>query len=171
MAILWRPEQILFSSIEEYTGLSVFIQQAPRIWASSVNEHAVAAFDIRVPYDHMSLQKSESTFTLLRPSNVLQAAKELCIRVVGISFHVGSAATNPVAFEEAIAMADHCFAVGKELGFKMTLLDIGGGFSSSCFDLEGQASIPAAVNRALDLHFPAERGVQIISEPGRCAIA
>lgn len=59
--------------------------------------------------------------------------------------------------------------MGEALGFDMSLLDIGGGFSSGCFDLEGSLSIPAAVNRALDHHFPSERGVRIISEPGRCA--
>ena len=96
-----------------------------------------------------------------------QAAKEEGVNVTGISFHVGSAATNPAAFEEAIAMADTCFATAQGMGFKMSLLDIGGGFSSNCFSLEGCKSIPAAVSRALDKHFPPSRGVQIISEPGR----
>ena len=97
----------------------------------------------------------------------MQAAKDLGVRVMGVSFHVGSAATNPAAFEEAIEMAAACFTTGEKMGFDMTLLDIGGGFSSSCFDLAGPASIPAAVNRALDCHFPAIKGVQVISEPGR----
>ena len=95
------------------------------------------------------------------PACALQAAKDESVNVIGISFHVGSAATNPAAFEEAIALADACFATAQDMGFTMTLLDIGGGFSSSCF------SIPAAVSRALDRHFPQDRGVQIISEPGR----
>lgn len=98
----------------------------------------------------------------------MQTAKELGIKVTGISFHVGSAATDPAAFEEAIALADKCFESAQTLGFDMTLLDIGGGFSSGCFSLEGQGSIPAAVNRALEMHFPSRRGVRIISEPGRC---
>ena len=86
---------------------------------------------------------------------------------MGISFHVGSAATNPAAFEEAIAVADHCFALGKEQGFDMKLLDIGGGFSSGFFETETSNSIPAAVNRALEQYFPVSRGIEIISEPGR----
>ncbi len=101
------------------------------------------------------------------PACALQAAKDESVNVIGISFHVGSAATNPAAFEEAIALADACFATAQDMGFTMTLLDIGGGFSSSCFSMEGCSSIPAAVSRALDRHFPQDRGVQIISEPGR----
>lgn len=89
------------------------------------------------------------------------------MNVVGISFHVGSAATNPAAFEEAIALARAAFDEGLKLGFAMELLDIGGGFSSGCFDLEGAKSIPAAVSRALETHFPSGCGVRIISEPGR----
>lgn len=98
---------------------------------------------------------------------LLQEAKDLGLNVVGVSFHVGSAATNPVAFEEAIHMARVAFDHGLQLGFDMHLLDIGGGFSSACFSLEGKKSIPAAVSRALDRHFPDGCGVRVISEPGR----
>lgn len=89
------------------------------------------------------------------------------MRVIGVSFHVGSAATNPKAFEEGISSAKAAFSLGQSMGFNMHLLDIGGGFSSSCFSLQGDMSIPAAVNRALDLHFPQAENVQIIAEPGR----
>jgi ornithine decarboxylase len=87
--------------------------------------------------------------------------------VVGVSFHVGSAATNPAAFEEAIEMADRAFAQGGAHGHALNLLDIGGGFSSQCFSQWGGRDIPAAVKRALETHFPESRGVRIISEPGR----
>lgn len=99
----------------------------------------------------------------------MQTARELGVDVVGVSFHVGSAATNPAAFEEAIASADAAFAAGAAHGFDMRLLDIGGGFSSGSFSLQGERSLTGAVARALDRHFPAERGVRIISEPGRYA--
>lgn len=86
---------------------------------------------------------------------------------MGVSFHVGSAATNPKAFEEGIQGAKTAFQIGQSLGFDMHLLDIGGGFDSSSFLLEGDHSIPAAVNRALELHFPERDNVKIIAEPGR----
>lgn len=41
-----------------------------------------------------------------------QAAKEMGIEVCGVSFHVGSGATNPDAFSEAIALARAAFNAG-----------------------------------------------------------
>ena len=48
---------------------------------------------------------------------MLQAAKERGVQVVGVSFHVGSAATNPKAFEEGIAVAKQAFNVATALAF------------------------------------------------------
>jgi ornithine decarboxylase len=42
----------------------------------------------------------------------VQAALELGIAVVGVSFHVGSGATNPDAFSAAIALARAAFDAG-----------------------------------------------------------
>ena len=97
----------------------------------------------------------------------LQAAKRLGVEVVGVSFHVGSLATNPAVFEDAIRQARMIFDKGEAAGFTMNVLDIGGGFSSACFSTETENSIPLAVNKALDAHFPEGCGVRLISEPGR----
>lgn len=100
----------------------------------------------------------------------LQAAKDCGIVVVGVSFHVGSGATNPAAFSEAIAVARSAFDEGLALGFDMRILDVGGGFSGGNFDVNGNVDlggVPEAVNAALDLHFPEASGVHIIAEPGR----
>jgi len=57
------------------------------------------------------------------------------------------------------------------LGFKMRLLDMGGGFPGN-LDTEGYFSeIAQAVNRTLDIHFPSDCDVQIIAEPGRYYVA
>lgn len=47
----------------------------------------------------------------------------------------------------------------------MDTLDIGGGFC----DGSAMDDVAAAVNAALDVHFPVSRGVRIVAEPGRCA--
>lgn len=49
---------------------------------------------------------------LLLNLQVDQAAKEMGIVVCGVSFHVGSGATNPDAFSEAIALARAAFDAG-----------------------------------------------------------
>lgn len=42
----------------------------------------------------------------------LQAAKDLGVNVKGVSFHVGSGATDPEAFREAIRLARGAFDAG-----------------------------------------------------------
>lgn len=89
---------------------------------------------------------------------------------MGVSFHVGSGASNPAAFSEAIETARKAFDEGLALGLPMSLLDIGGGFSGGNFDSNGTVHlgmVPEAVNAALDLYFPESAGVHIIAEPGR----
>ena len=88
------------------------------------------------------------------------------------SFHVGSGARNPAAFSIAIAAARAAFDIGLSYGFDMRLLDLGGGFSAGAISAGGDVDlggVPAAVNGALESHFPESCGVRIIAEPGRCA--
>jgi ornithine decarboxylase len=61
------------------------------------------------------------------------------------------------------------FDLGAALGFSMSLLDIGGGFTGH-FDACGNVmfgDIATTINGALAAHFPPESGVQVIAEPGR----
>ncbi len=51
------------------------------------------------------------------------------------------------------------------MGFTMTLLDLGGGFSKGL--TKSFTAVTDAINAALDQHFPPGRGVRIIAEPGR----
>lgn len=101
---------------------------------------------------------------------LLQTARQLGVNVVGVSFHVGSGATNPNAFSVAIQLARKAFDLGLQMGFDMRLLDLGGGFCGGKFNANGMVDlggVPAAVNAALDTYFPEEMGVQVIAEPGR----
>jgi ornithine decarboxylase len=101
---------------------------------------------------------------------LLGCAKDLGLKVAGVSFHVGSGATNPGAFTNAISLARKVFDMGAALGFEMTLLDIGGGFCGGNFDDNGMVDlggVPAAVNSALDQYFPESSGIRVIAEPGR----
>ncbi|KAI8467817.1 MAG: pyridoxal-dependent decarboxylase [Monoraphidium minutum] len=100
---------------------------------------------------------------------LLAAAKDLGLRVVGVSFHVGSACKNLAAFDAAIATAAAIFEQGAALGHAMSLLDVGGGFSGR-FDAGGHVvfgDIARAVSAALAAHFPPDAGVRVIAEPGR----
>ena len=105
---------------------------------------------------------------------LLSAAKRLGVNVVGVAFHVGSGAKDPTAFADAVTQARQAFDLAESLGLpKLTLLDIGGGFTSA--GLPGNESSSGlafaaacqALNGALDQHFPEGCGVRVISEPGR----
>lgn len=101
---------------------------------------------------------------------LLSAARRYGVPVDGVSFHVGSGATNPEAFSFAIELARRAFDLGAAYGFDMHVLDIGGGFCGGRFGPDGRVDlggVPAAVNSALARHFPEGLGVRIIAEPGR----
>jgi ornithine decarboxylase len=110
-------------------------------------------------------------------SHLLQTAKNIGINVVGCSFHVGSGCESADAYTEAISNAKYVFDLGRQLGFKMNFLDIGGGFPGTSVTKVSFEETSKAVNEALDIHFPAvdEMGNQtdltIIAEPGRFYVA
>ncbi|KAK2843636.1 hypothetical protein Q7C36_011851 [Tachysurus vachellii] len=79
--------------------------------------------------------------------------------------------TDPETFTQAIADARCVFDMGAELGYNMTLLDIGGGFPGSDDSKLKFEEITAVINPALDKYFPADSGVRIIAEPGRFYVA
>lgn len=59
---------------------------------------------------------------------LLDLAKMLNINVIGVSFHVGTDCKEPIAYRNAIAAAREVFDLAENFGFKLTLLDIGGGY-------------------------------------------
>lgn len=93
-------------------------------------------------------------------SKLLQLAKKLSLNIIGVSFHVGSGAVDPQAFENAICQSKALFNYGRTLGFKMHFLDIGGGFDEKLFPL-----ISAQVSHSLNSYFAND--VEVIAEPGR----
>ena len=75
------------------------------------------------------------------------------------------------AFVDAIQNARTITNYGIKQGFNMHLLDIGGGFPGNSGTEDYFAEIAAAVNKALDEHFPNDGTVRIIAEPGRYYVA
>jgi ornithine decarboxylase len=95
--------------------------------------------------------------------SLLALARDLGLNVVGVSFHVGSGASDPMAFLKAVRDAQIVFQQASLYGFNLHTLDVGGGF---CPDgsFEDMASVLRA---ALDEYFPAHSGINLIAEPGR----
>uniref|UniRef100_A0A674JW65 Antizyme inhibitor 2 n=1 Tax=Terrapene triunguis TaxID=2587831 RepID=A0A674JW65_9SAUR len=109
--------------------------------------------------------------TLKSCRHLLETAKEMNVEIVGISFHVGSGCLDLQAFPRSIADARLVFEMGAELGYKMHLLDIGGGFPGTENSKVRFEEIAATINSALDLYFPEGCGVEIIAKLGRYYVA
>lgn len=112
-----------------------------------------------------------------RVPHLLQVAKNIGVNIIGCSFHVGSGCESADAYTEAISNAKYVFELGRQLGFDMTLLDIGGGFPGTSITKVTFDDTSKAVNEALDLHFPAidefgnASNIKIMAEPGRYYVA
>ncbi|NWV16641.1 AZIN2 inhibitor, partial [Origma solitaria] len=105
--------------------------------------------------------------TLKSCRHLLETAKEQAVEVVGVSFHLGSRGLEPQAFAQAVAAAQLVFDMGTELGYRMHLLDIGGGFPGTEDTRAPLEEIATMINSALDLYFPEGCGVDIVARPGR----
>ncbi len=95
---------------------------------------------------------------------LLDLAYRMGLNVVGISFHVGSNCKCPKQYYEAIKLAKNTFDIGKTVGFKMNIIDIGGGFSGVAGE-EQLLITEAEIKRGLDEFF--DNNIKVIAEPGR----
>lgn len=59
---------------------------------------------------------------------LLKIAHSLNLNIVGVSFHVGSGCKDPPVFRKAIAASKQIFDLAEEYGYKLNILDIGGGY-------------------------------------------
>ena len=91
---------------------------------------------------------------------LLRIAKDLELHVAGVSFHVGSGASDPSSFHKSVSDARYVFDRAADFGYDLNLLDIGGGFVDETFEL-----FAGSINDAVATYFPGD--VRIIGEPGR----
>lgn len=93
-------------------------------------------------------------------ADLLRLAKQLNLNVVGVSFHVGSGASDPQSFERAVQDSRIVFDQARDIGYHLKILDVGGGFSGELFE-----PMAKVLSKALDDYFPPS--VRVIGEPGR----
>ncbi|OJJ59904.1 hypothetical protein ASPSYDRAFT_57413 [Aspergillus sydowii CBS 593.65] len=91
---------------------------------------------------------------------LLELAHDLELKVVGVSFHVGSGAEDPKAFLKAVQDARLVFDQAAEIGHELHTLDVGGGFTGETFE-----KFAGVLGEALETYFPPH--IRIIAEPGR----
>uniref|UniRef100_A0A8C5P1Q2 Orn/DAP/Arg decarboxylase 2 N-terminal domain-containing protein n=1 Tax=Jaculus jaculus TaxID=51337 RepID=A0A8C5P1Q2_JACJA len=101
--------------------------------------------------------------TLKNCRHLLECAKELDVQIIGVKFHVSSAFKESQVYVHALS-DDRCvFDMAGEFGFTMNMLDIGGGFTGTEFQLE---EVNHIISPLLGIYFPEGTGIKIISEPG-----
>ena len=105
---------------------------------------------------------------------LMQSAKSLGLNVMGVCFHVGThlkGCESPQQMRSTIAAARRAFDCGRQHGFDMSLLDVGGGFPGGSGEDSMQlfGAIAAAVKESIAEHFsPSDYpNVTVIGEPGR----
>ncbi|DAZ95127.1 TPA: hypothetical protein N0F65_009758 [Lagenidium giganteum] len=98
---------------------------------------------------------------------IFAVAKELSLNLMGVCFHVGVGCLCATAFTDAIKRSRAVFDMAEAAGFKLTLLNLGGGFAGDDLGPVTFEAAALAVNACLDELFPESSGVRIISEPGR----
>jgi len=97
---------------------------------------------------------------------LLELARELGVKVTGLSFHVGSQVADPTKYVEAIDACRELIRAAREKGLAdLDVLDIGGGFPVAYGGrVTPIGSFCRPIRRELT-RLP--QGVQVIAEPGR----
>lgn len=101
---------------------------------------------------------------------LLQMAKNNDLNIAGISFHVGSGCKVIGQYEKAMCNVRNVYNIGKELGFNMNIVDIGGGFPGFTDPLLGEVTfemLAEEINASIYKYFNDIPDIRIIAEPGR----
>lgn len=96
---------------------------------------------------------------------LLREAKAMHLNVVGISFHVGTGCNDPDTFRDALIAVKKLISYGnRELGYRMDVVDIGGGFHGTRDSKF--TTFARIINDALRDHYE-EGTYSCIAEPGQ----
>ncbi|CAH0548010.1 unnamed protein product [Brassicogethes aeneus] len=131
------------------------------------NSHPKAELILRIKYDDEKARyKYGCKFGcnhITQAPELLARAKQLEIKVVGVSFHIGSVIKTPEVYSAAIEAARYVFDVATNLGFEFNILDIGGGFPGA----HGTSieEVSKIINEGINLHF-SDPSIAIVAEPG-----
>jgi diaminopimelate decarboxylase len=89
----------------------------------------------------------------------MEQISNMGINLKGIHFHCGSGLHGSSAFGKAVELARSCLKIGRSYGHEMSLMDIGGGFSSKDLNPKTIEALKPTENDPLNY--------RVIAEPGR----
>ncbi|CAI2353582.1 unnamed protein product [Caenorhabditis sp. 36 PRJEB53466] len=102
---------------------------------------------------------------VLAAPQLLKTAHEEGVNVIGISFHVGSGCNDATAYRTALSHAKNLCEIGEGMGFKMDIIDMGGGFPGAEHHNPFE-KIAEVIRDSIDEFFP-DKEKRLIAEPGR----
>lgn len=176
------PTEVLYSSPVK---LGPSIQAAARAGmdrfafdsAQELERIAVAAPRARV-YLRLSVTENGSRFSLSqkfgvdveRTVELMRLARRLGLRPYGLTFHIGSQATEARTWTYAIRTAGRAIERLRAAGIRIKMLDLGGGFP-----VEYTEPVPTLEQIADNIHRAVERyvpyPVELVVEPGRALVS
>jgi ornithine decarboxylase len=102
---------------------------------------------------------------------LLTRAKELGLEHYGISFHVGSQAGNPSAWADAIKSLSPVLKHLDEIGLKIDILNIGGGYPCMYPSTENDISLTDVSKSVYAEYKKLAHKPNLVLEPGRAMVA
>jgi ornithine decarboxylase len=102
---------------------------------------------------------------------LLVRAQELGLQPYGISFHVGSQASNPLAWARAIGGLHEVFDELKKQGIQIEVLNLGGGFPCMYASTEIEITLKEIADATLEEYAKLPYQPRIVVEPGRKIVA
>ena len=102
---------------------------------------------------------------------LLLRAKELGLHPYGISFHVGSQASDKEAWASVLASLRSTIDDLREVGIKLDILDLGGGYPCKYASSENVPSLQEIAEQTLKQYKKLSYKPKLILEPGRGMIA
>jgi ornithine decarboxylase len=101
---------------------------------------------------------------------LMAQARDLGLRPVGVSFHVGSQTRDPAMWAGTLDRVAETWRAAAAAGFELSLLNIGGGFPAFYGEaIPDPESYGAAVMAQIRARFPT--GIRLMAEPGRGLVA
>lgn len=155
----------VFDSIYELDKIKVFHPFCKLLLRIKVDDSkSQCKFSTKFGADTSDMSNIDTIIRYAETSNLI---------ISGVSFHVGSDCEGPVQYYDAIKLAREVFKIGEKHGFKMNMLDIGGGFPGrNCSDSGDNQNklfeeICENINKALGEFFNDVEDLKVIAEPGR----
>lgn len=99
-------------------------------------------------------------------TDILTAAKQLGVDVVGVSVCVGEDNQNASTIDSSMALGRAVFSLGDELGFNMTILGVSGDFIPSKTAGSQLNKFAHELCSSLDLYFADRQSLRVIAECG-----